>query len=112
MFYITNAFSLNMIEESLDYGEIIFGVVEDPVEFIRETETRHGKAVSAVGHADTAAVFSAVLETEVPAARTSVLLSTDDELLVGQYKGPRLPEGSTTLPPGSKIIWYHVVLDT
>jgi len=111
MFYITNAFSLNMIEESLDYGEIVFAVVEDPVEFIRETEARLGKAVSAVGHADTAAVFAGILGTEVQAARTSVILTPSDVLLVGQYKGPRLPEGSTELPAGSKITWYHVALD-
>ena len=112
MFYITNAFSLNMIEESLDYGEIVFAVVEDPVDFVRETEARlGGKAVSAVGHADTAAIFTGILGTEVPAARTSVILTPSDVLLVGQYKGPRLPEGSTELPAGSKITWYHVALD-
>lgn len=111
MFYITNSFSLNMIQENVEYGEIVFATVVDPVEFIRETETRHGKAVSAVGHADTAALFSCVLETEVPAARTSVALTPADVLLVGQYKGPRLPEGATELPEGSKIVWYHVALD-
>ena len=112
MFYITNSFSLNMIKEDLDYGEIVFSIIEDPADFVRETEARlGGKAVSAVGHVDTAALFSCVLETEVPAAGTSVILNTEDVLLVGQYKGPRLPEGSTELPAGSKITWYHVALD-
>ena len=111
MLYITNSFSLNMLGEHIGAGELSFSVVEDPIEFLRDAETRHGKAVSVVGHADTAAVFSSILATEVVAARTSVVLSTDDEMLVGQYKGPRLPEGATTLPEGAKIIWYHVVLD-
>jgi len=112
MFYITNAFSLNMVEDNLDYGEVIFAMVENPAEFMRETETRLGtKAVSAVGHADTAAVFGGILGTELPTSRTSVVLTTSDVLLVGQYKGPRLPEGSTELPEGSKIVWYHVALD-
>ena len=111
MFYITNSFSLNMVQENVDYGEIVFATVVDPVEFIRETEARLGKAVSAVGHADTAAVFAGILGTEVPASRTSVILTPRDVLLVGQYKGPRLPEGSTELPAGSKITWYHVALD-
>ena len=111
MFYITNSFSLNMVQENVDYGEIVFATVVDPVEFIRETEARLGKAVSAVGHADTAAVFAGILGTEVPASRTSVILTPRDVLLVGQYKGPRLPEGAKELPEGSKIVWYHVALD-
>lgn len=29
--------------------------------------------------------------------------------LVGQYRGPRLPDGATTLPEGATIEWWHVV---
>lgn len=67
--------------------------------------------VSAVGHADTAAVMSGILGTEVPANRISVRLRSEDALLVGQYSGPRLPEGAKTLPEGARIKWYLVRLE-
>lgn len=75
--------------------------------------------VSAVGHADTARIFSAQLGREVPENRVS--LTPEDvwgegdkatkatgSLLAGLYKGPRLPEGATQLPPGATIQWVIV----
>ncbi len=63
---------------------------------------------SAVGHADTAAVFSDVLGIDVPCNRVSVSLDHCTTALVGQYSGPRLPEGATTLPEGATIKWMIV----
>ena len=69
---------------------------------------------SAVGHADTAAVFSEVLGVAVPCNRASVSIPTRAyglpawAALVGQYSGPRLPEGATTLPEGASIRWVYV----
>lgn len=64
--------------------------------------------VSAVGHADTAAVFSSVLGVEVPCNRATVALKEGDVALVGQYSGPRLPEGANCLPEGATIKWFIV----
>jgi hypothetical protein len=64
--------------------------------------------VSAIGHADTAAVISSMLEMPLPANRISVKLGPDDGLLVAQLTGPRLPEGTTTLPEGAHIEFWIV----
>lgn len=66
-----------------------------------------GELISAVGHADTAAVFSAELGIEILPNRISVTLC-DSFDLVGQYIGPRLIEGATTLPQGTRIEWFLV----
>ena len=63
---------------------------------------------SAVGHADTAAIFSTLLGRRVDTARVSVKLTPTDAALVGQYIGPRLPEGATALPEGATIEWWLV----
>ncbi len=62
-------------------------------------------AESAVGHTDTAAVFSAVLGVPVAPNRVTISLKRGEEILVGQYRGPRLPEGCKTLPEGAAIQW-------
>jgi hypothetical protein len=63
---------------------------------------------SAVGHADTAAVFANVLGLTVEARRATVSLKTGDRAVVGQYRGPRLAEGATELPEGATIQWLLV----
>lgn len=105
--YISNAFSAQML------GRELTGTVR-PVSLAR---VRHllgrrdaaGETVtSCVGHADVAAVISAQLGRAVAANRVSVALRRGDVLLIGQYVGPRLPEGATALPEGAEIGWYEV----
>ena len=98
--FILNAFSLNMLVGNADI-------------VVREVslKTAAGLAVnctSAVGHADTAAVFADVLGVPVPCNRVSVTLDHCDMALVGQYSGPRLPEGANCLPEGATIKWFIV----
>ena len=101
-FVITNAFSINML--SMD-SDLKFSR-------LKETEARwivgNFPHSSAVGHADTAAVLGAALGTEVPMNRTTLQMARGVGLLVGQYKGPRLPEGATALPEGASIEWWLV----
>ena len=66
---------------------------------------------SAVGHTDTAAVFADVLGVPVPAARVTVSLKQGDAALVGQCRGPRLPEGATRLPEEATIQWLLVSVE-
>lgn len=101
---ILNAFSPNMLSTF-------------PVEVrFEEIPLNEAKAIlaagveSAVGHADTAAVFGEQLGVAVPANRTNVTLNKGDVVLVGQYRGPRLPEGATTLPAGATIQWLRVTV--
>ena len=94
--YLSNAFSLQMQGDF--YAETAPISIEDvPKNFI-----------SIVGHADVASVLSTLLDTDVPVNRVSVSLQPGDILYVGQYIGPRLPEGATKLPSGAKIKWYRV----
>lgn len=101
---IVNAFSANMLPP--EGGVVRFTPVS------RE----HASAISvsaesAVGHADTAAVFSNELGRLVECNRTSVTVERGTPLLLGQYSGPRLLEGATQLPQGATIRWMVVTLD-
>ena len=97
---LSNAFSINMLSQSSSYT---FSQVS--LEDAREMLDEEG-FTSAVGHADTARLFSTLLGREVPCNRVSI--SDPKEMLIGQYSGPRLPEGCSTLPEGSKIVWWYV----
>ena len=98
MKFILNAFSLNMV------GTF-------PATFtVKEVTASEASALatgvtSGVGHPDTAAVFSSVLGTTVAMNRATVSLTSGDSVLIGQYSGPRMPEGTTTLPEGATIKW-------
>ena len=97
---LSNAFSINMLSDSASY---MFSKVslEDAREIVAEN-----RWVSAVGHADTANLFSSLLGQYVRCNRTTV--SDPKEMLIGQYSGPRLPEGCSTLPEGATITWWYV----
>jgi len=104
MQYLSNAFSLNMLgsdcfpSSTVQVDEVAIDVA---AEFAKT-------ATSVVGHQDTAAVLSAELGVPVAFNRTTVSLQKGDVVLVGQYRGPRLPEGATSLPQGASISWYLV----
>lgn len=110
--FITNAFSLSMLGDTslwMDGRLAIRQLSDDEARQLLSvcTEAKY-HIVSGVGHADTARIFSNILGTSVPMNRTSIDLSGLDLLLVGQYNGPRLPEGTTELPSGATIKWFTV----
>ena len=105
---IANAFSLNMM--ALEVGATDLQVCRICPEYIRQTIEEAGGFESIVGHADTAAVFSSLLGLDVPANRATFTLEEDHILFVGQYKGPRLPEGATSLPEGARVEWAMVTI--
>jgi len=94
-----NAFSLGMLDQPEGVDMRVRRIEADNVPVDAE---------SVVGHADTAALFSSILGREVLMNRASTSLAVGDELFVGQYNGPRLQEGATSLPPGATIRWLHV----
>ena len=117
MIYISNAFSLSMLDRDEQTAETLGRVtkktrvprpVEDPQAWLAARHLKTDIIVSAVGHADVAAIYSAALGIDIPVNRVSVKLEPRDELLVGQYVGPRLPEGATALPDGATIEWWRV----
>src|SRR5271165_6716076 len=114
MIYISNAFSLSMLDRDEQTAETLGRItkkarvprpVEDPQAWLAARHLKTDIIVSAVGHADVAAIYSAALGIEIAVNRISIKLTSRDELLVGQYIGPRLPEGATTLPDGAIIEW-------
>lgn len=108
---ITNAFSLNMVQDLTVEGEPArFESVQVSTEKAAEiARDKQYKVQNAIGHADTANIASSIIAeygTQLPvAARATVLVSKGDTLLTCQYSGTRLPEGATTLPEGAKLIW-------
>lgn len=99
---LTNAFSINMLNST---ATLTFSKVS--VDFVKEALQKR-EWMSAVGHLDTAKVFSDVVGTEVPTNRISIEFNSGVDLLVGQYKGPRLEEGTSSLPEGATIEWWLV----
>lgn len=100
---LLNAFSLNML-----------GAFPADVRIV-EVSLAQAQALaptltSAVGHTDTAAIYSDLLGMPVPARRETVSLAPGDVALVGQYRGPRLAEGTTCLPPGASIQWLRITV--
>lgn len=98
---LTNAFSINMLNDSISATFTKLDVADVPGLLGHDW-------VSAVGHPDTAELFGSVLGTPVPCNRVTVEFDRDTTLVVGQYKGPRLPEGCHILPEGATIEWWMV----
>jgi hypothetical protein len=100
---VLNAFSLNMVAHPAT-------IETRPVSLQEAFRLVASGFESAVGHADTAAVFSSLLGVPVPMNRQTICLQPGETALVGQYSGPRLPEGATTLPEGATITWLLVTV--
>lgn len=101
---LLNAFSLNMLPRHLGVNIYVENLsVSDAQRLLKVNAFE-----SYVGHADTAALFSNILEMPVCSIRQNVTLTGGDQAIVGQYIGPRLPEGATTLPEGAQIKWFLV----
>jgi hypothetical protein len=106
---LTNAFSLNMIEvtESETLSVKIIKISLDQAKKICiNVDT------NAIGHSDTDRLVRGQLNNDlIPSGeRLTVQMDSTTVLLVAQYKGPRLPEGATELPEGSRIDYLVVSL--
>ena len=115
--YISNAFSLQMQGDNecvtrratLEWAKEACVTKNTPNIFSGdEPESSVFVALSCIGHADIAAVLSELTGYTIPVNRVSVSLQPGDKVVVGQYVGPRLPEGCKTLPEGARIDWYIV----
>ena len=119
--FILNAFSASMLDlEPAPTGDNIGDFIRAACPVIvtfKVINTEQARAmlvngfVSAVGHADTALLFSSALGVDVRTNRVSVTLAEGEQALLGQYSGPRLPEGASVLPDGAKITWIRVEVD-
>ena len=100
-----NAFSIQMIS-NLEEASVSFKKIS-----IKQAKNLlDGKVDSFVGHVDTAAVISGILEMDVPAQRRFGTLTSGETAIVAQVLGGRLPEGCTTLPDGMSIQVFQVTV--
>ena len=100
-----NAFSIQMIS-NLEEASVSFKKIS-----IKQAKNLlDGKVDSFVGHVDTAAVISGILEMDVPAQRRFGTLTSGETAIVAQVLGGRLPEGCTTLPDGMSIQFFQVTV--
>ena len=101
--YVASAFSANMLARSSISAKFT------EIKRKRAREELDGRT-SIVGHASTATLLSRELGADVAYNRADVTLDRGDTVLLGQYTGPRLPEGTTELPDGAKVTWILVEL--
>ena len=100
--YLTNSFSINMIEEQNDTTNVIFEKIT-PDQIPADAESQ-------IGHDDMRQYLEEVLHRKVEKSRANCKLAPDTVIYVAQYIGPRLPEGAIHLPEGAKVIFYKVYL--
>ena len=104
MLYVSNAFSLNMLLKRPQH------LHARPISTDETRALLCQGFISAVGHQDTANVVGRTLGIEIPCERRNVVLDRGDKLIITQYTGPRLPEGTTALPEGAEITFWLVEL--
>ena len=91
---LLNAFSLNMVADGTLHIRAI--TASHAAQLLAD----HGLE-SCVGHDP--ALISRALGMPVGESRRSIALAPDERAIVAQYIGPRLPQGSTELPPEAKL---------
>jgi hypothetical protein len=109
MLYLVNSFSLNMMDE-MEHAQLFVRMIDrdQVVELLQEA------FVPAIGHANTAELVGDILFPNTSAFlfnRTTVAAKSGDQLIVAQYRGPRLPEGQVFLPNGASIQFYLVEVE-
>lgn len=116
---VCGAFSLSMLDKEVQLGKrypaqrripipVTLELAQSWIELYKRGSV---ELESAIGHADTATLFSEILNIPLTVNRVSIKLGASEKntsLLIGQYNGPRLPEGATTLPEGASIDWWIV----
>ena len=107
MFYLGNAFSLQMIDTKEMHNITVKPLIKEEVNALLYDR----EFISCVGHADTAAVLDAMLEAHIECNRVNVKLTEDDVLIVAQVMGGRLPEGATTLPDNFTLQFIHISIN-
>lgn len=106
---VMNAFSINMLPEKLAEGSEAHTVEFRPVSTAKAKELVKSDTESFIGHEDTAAILSDLLEKDIPMHRGFAKLNIGETALVAQF-GQRLPEGTKKLPEGAKLNFFQVTV--
>lgn len=107
MRYLTNAFSINMLDPEDGARDLAFvPIAEQTARNLLANEPY----TPAIGHEQTAEAVALRfgLDANEIHDRLTLTLTPDDSLLVVQYHGPRLPEGTTELPEGVTLRFWQV----
>jgi hypothetical protein len=105
MVYVTNAFSLNMLPDNCKVANILVTKISSDTarEFLQRNNFQ-----SYIGHPDLASIASNLLGVSLEVNRQTLTVKEGDVVLVIQYRGPRLPEGTTQLPEGATLEFWLV----
>lgn len=103
--YLISSFSVNLLNAFPAHVSFVPITVDEARALLAEGFE------SVIGHANTAALFSALLGMEAPSCRETATLPPGARAVLGQYRGPRLKEGCAQLPEGSRIEWFRVVVE-
>ena len=109
---VSNAFSINMLNaETSSINDSCYCYRFDSVTIEQAQQVLKsigGRYRCCIGHVDTAQLVGNQLGLELAANRETVSLAPHGVMLVAQYTGPRLPEGTSTLPEGASISYWLV----
>lgn len=109
--YVMNAFSFNMMPSSCK-GDIFYQEVTRAQAIFKIARNLEDLSFM-ITTEDIANVLSHELGTEIKGGkehRCSVSLQNGDKVLVCQYSGSRLPEGSKRLPPNANVRYFWLEL--
>ena len=107
---IANAFSLNMLDANNGECDALMRPLKsiEASALVNLYSGMNFPVLSCVGHEDVARMMASELGYDIPCSRVSASVLPGDCVIVGQYSGPRLPEGATELPPAARIQWWSV----
>jgi hypothetical protein len=105
---VVNAFSLNMLNDDVANQNYNWHINHFAKDQVIETLNRATSVASFIGHKDIANIVGSDLGQTFEFNRSSYTYNKGDTLLVAQYRGERLAEGTTVLPEGSTIEYYLV----
>ena len=98
---LANAFSINMLP-----GNSVVKFTQITTD--QAKEILDNNIESFIGHTDTANVLTTILGVPILVNRASLIAQKGESFIVAQFSGPRLPEGTTSLPEGAKITFWLV----
>jgi hypothetical protein len=111
MLHILNAFSIQMLPEwgsQVSIKRISTGAAKGIVKSWRDSVQSH------IGHIDTASVLSDMLGIDIPVCRDNCEMQKspngNEQYIVAQLVGGRLPEGTTQLPEGYEFRFFEITI--
>jgi len=108
MIYLANALSINMFSHFTKPFKLNIKPISTAE---ASTILKSTKFTSAIGHADIANILTNILGVNVTPNRITLNINPGDTLIIAQYIGPRLPEGTTELPVNATIKFYLITIE-